>query len=99
MSLRPPISDLVCTSFVSQCLRNQRYAILVLFPLRHDFSVARCHRLGEPENDERNENKKERRNKKRETKKVIHTLIEHKHRTAQKQFAVVTRRKQRRANN
>lgn len=69
MSLRPPISDLVCTSFVSQCLRNERYAILVLFPLRHDFSVARCRRLGEPGSDERNENKKERRNKKRETKK------------------------------
>lgn len=37
--------------------------------------------------------------KREKQKKVIHTLIEHKHRTAQKQFAVVTRRKQRRANN
>lgn len=54
MSLRPPISGLVCISFVSRCLRNKRdtpYIRVISVPTILDGEVSP---KGEAESDKRN---------------------------------------------
>lgn len=46
MSLRPPISGLVCISFVSRCLRNKRDTPYTGYFRSDNFGWPRCRRKG-----------------------------------------------------